>query len=204
MSTQPTTEQRVSSRTALRAALSQAWQQRTPRERQLMQIAAWVLIIFGLWSWAIAPALRTWHEAPTRQAALDATSGQMQQLQAQAQAFKKPQAVTRAEALRWLEDNIPTQLGAETRWQLQGERLSVQLSGSTPEQLASWLKQARERAQALPVQAQLQQASTESAGPAAGKVSGPTSTTKMSSPASQPDTTGQAVRWNGSLLLSLP
>jgi len=182
MSTQQTTEQRLSSLTALRAALSQAWQQRTPRERQLLQLAAWVLVTFGLWSWALAPALRTWQEAPTRQAALDATSKQMQQLQAQAQAFKKPQAVTRAEALRWLEDNIPTQLGTETRWQLQGERLSVQLSGSTPEQLASWLKQARERAQALPVQAQLQQAS----------------------PASKPDASEQAVRWSGSLLLSLP
>jgi general secretion pathway protein M len=106
----------------------------------------------------------------------------MQQLQAQAQAFKKPQAVTRAEALRWLEENIPTQLGTETRWQLQGERLSVQLSGTSPEQLASWLKQARERAQALPVQAQLQQAN----------------------PASKPDASEQAVRWSGSLLLSLP
>jgi general secretion pathway protein M len=200
MSTQQTTEQRLSSLTALRAALSQAWQKRTPRERLLVQLAAWVLVTFGLWSWAIAPALRTWQEAPTRQAALDATSNQMQQLQAQAKAFKKPQAVTRAEALRWLEDNIPNQLGAETRWQLQGERLSVQLSGSTPEQLASWLKQARERAQALPVQAQLQQASPESA----GKATGPISTTKLSNPASKPDTTGQAVRWNGSLLLSLP
>jgi general secretion pathway protein M len=168
--------------TALRAALSQAWQQRTSRERQLMLVAAWVLAATTLWSLAIAPALRTWQEAPTRQAALDATSKQMQQLQAQAQAFKKPQAVTRAEALRWLEENIPTQLGTETRWQLQGERLSVQLSGTSPEQLASWLKQVRERAQALPVQAQLQQAN----------------------PASKPDASEQAVRWSGSLLLSLP
>lgn len=172
----------MSSMTALRAALSQAWQQRTSRERQLMLVAAWVLAATTLWSLAIAPALRTWQEAPTRQAALDATSKQMQQLQAQAQAFKKPQAVTRAEALRWLEENIPTQLGTETRWQLQGERLSVQLSGASPEQLASWLKQARERAQALPVQAQLQQAN----------------------PASKPDASEQAVRWSGSLLLSLP
>jgi general secretion pathway protein M len=172
----------MSSMTALRAALSQAWQQRTSRERQLMLVAAWVLAATTLWSLAIAPALRTWQEAPTRQAALDATSKQMQQLQAQAQAFKKPQAVTRAEALRWLEENIPTQLGTETRWQLQGERLSVQLSGTSPEQLASWLKQARERAQALPVQAQLQQAN----------------------PASKPDASEQAVRWSGSLLLSLP
>lgn len=196
----PTTEQRVSPFTALRAALKQAWQQRTPRERQLMGAAAWVLVTLGLWSWAIAPALRTWHEAPARQAALDATSDQMQQLQAQAQAFQKPPAVTRAEALRWLEENIPTQLGAETRWQLQGERLSVQLSGTSPEQLASWLKQARERAQALPVQAQLQQASPAASGPAAG----PTSPTKLSSPGSTPDAAGQAVRWNGILLLSLP
>ena len=172
----------MSSMTALRVALSQAWQQRTARERQLMLVAAWVLVATALWSWAIAPALRTWHEAPTRQAALDATSKQMQQLQAQAQAFKKPQAVARAEALRWLEENIPTQLGTETRWQLQGERLSLQLSGTSPEQLASWLKQARERAQALPVQAQLQQAN----------------------PASKPDASKQAVRWSGSLLLSLP
>ena len=172
----------MNSMTALRAALSQAWQQRTSRERQLMLVAAWVLVATTLWSLAIAPALRTWQEAPTRQAALDATSKQMQQLQAQAQAFKKPQAVTRAEALRWLEENIPTQLGTETRWQLQGERLSVQLSGTSPEQLASWLKQARERAQALPVQAQLQQAN----------------------PASKPDASEQAVRWSGSLLLSLP
>jgi general secretion pathway protein M len=168
--------------TALRATLSQAWQQRTSRERQLMLVAAWVLAVTTLWILAIAPALRTWQEAPTRQAALDATSKQMQQLQAQAQAFKKPQAVTRAEALRWLEENIPTQLGAETRWQLQGDRFSVQLSGASPEQLASWLKQARERAQALPVQAQLQQAS----------------------PTNKPDASEQAVRWNGSLLLSLP
>jgi general secretion pathway protein M len=192
----PTTEQRVSSLTALRAALNQAWQQRTPRERQLMQVAAWVLMTFGLWSWAIAPALRTWHEAPTRQAALDATSAQMQQLQAQAQAFKKPQAVTRAEALRWLEDNIPTQLGAQTRWQLQGDRLSVQLSGTSPEQLAAWLAQARERAQALPVQAQLNSRPAEK--------SGPTAPPPVAGTPNPSEVAGNAIRWSGSLLLSLP
>ena len=180
--TTSTTEQSGTPRTDFRAALTQIWQQRTSRERQLMLVAAWTLTASVLWSLAVAPALRTWQEAPTRQAALDATSNQMQQLQAQAQAFKKPSAVNRTEALRWLEENIPKQLGAQTRWQLQGERLSVQLSGTSPEQLAYWLGQARERAQALPVQAQLQQAS----------------------PTNKPDASEQAVRWNGSLLLSLP
>ena len=154
----PSTEQKATTLTALRAALDRAWQQRSVRERQLMLAAAWLVLASALWSLALAPALRTWHEAPTRQASLDVTSSQMQQLQAQAKSFKKPSTVTRAEALRWLEENIPTQLGKETRWQLQGDRVSVQLSGTSPERLASWFTQARERAQALPVQAQLNQA----------------------------------------------
>jgi general secretion pathway protein M len=191
--TAPTTEHGAAPLTAFRAALTQAWQQRTARERQLMQIAAWFFVASALWNLAFAPALRTWHEAPNRQAALDATSKRMQQLQAQAQAFKKPSALTRAEALRWLEENIPNQLGAETRWQLQGDRLSVQLSGTSPEQLASWLAQARERAQVLPVQAQLQQASAQASEPA--------SATRMPS---KPDTASNPVRWSGTLQLSLP
>lgn len=185
--------------TALRAAFYQAWQQRSVRERQLMLVAAWLVLASALWSLALAPALRTWQEAPSRQALLDATSSQMQQLQAQAQAFKKPSTVTRTEALRWLEDNIPTQLGAQTRWQLQGERLSVQLSGTSPEQLASFLMQARARAQALPAQAQLNQAHADNSGPrASGKKPSP------SNPPGSPEANSHDVRWSGSLLLSLP
>lgn len=192
----PTSGQGATALTALRAALDHAWQQRSVRERQLMLVAAWLVLASALWSLALAPALRTWHEAPKRQAALDATSGQMQQLQAQAQAFKKPSAVTRAEALRWLEDNIPTQLGAETRWQLQGERLNVQLSGTSPERLAAWLAQARERAQSLPVQAQLNPTPAENTGPnASGKVT---------TSSGQSDAAINAVRWSGSLLMTLP
>jgi hypothetical protein len=79
---------------------------------------------------------------------------------------------------------------------LQGERLSVQLSGTTPDQLASWLRQARESAQALPVQAQLKQASAETTTP------NPSSKTPQAP--REPDAAGNPVRWNGSLLLSLP
>lgn len=192
----PSTEQEATTLTALRAALHQAWQQRSVRERQLMLVAAWLVLASALWSLAFAPALRTWHEAPKRQASLDATSSQMQQLQAQAKSFKKPSTVTRAEALRWLEENIPTQLGEETRWQLQGERLSVQLSGTSPERLASWLAQARERAQALPVQAQLNQSNAENTQPNASS--------KKPSPSSASEADSNGIRWNGTLLLSLP
>ena len=107
--------------------------------------------------------------------------------------------MTRAEALRWLEDNIPTQLGTETRWQLQGERLSVQLSGTSPERLASWLKQARESAQALPVQAQLNPAHADKPGPSASSKK-----PSPSNPPSPSEAGSHDVRWSGSLLLSLP
>lgn len=192
----PMTEPRAPLFAALRTAFHQAWQQRSAREQQLMRIAAWLLLAAALWSGALAPALRTWHEAPARQASMDATSQQMQQLQAQAQALKKPSAVTRAEAIRWLEENIPTQLGAQTRWQLQGERLSVQLADTSPERLASWLGQARERAQALPVQAQLQRLPAEVAKPQAPN--------SASNGTDKPELASHPVLWQGSLLLSLP
>lgn len=166
--------------------LQTAWQHRAPRERQLLSAAAVLLLLALMWHKAIAPALHTWREAPARQAALDAQTSRMQQLQAQAQSLKKPTPITRAEALRWLEANIPPSLGKDTKWSLQGEQLSVILSGTPADQLAAWLSNARERAQALPVQAQLQQ-------------------TPTANDASKSPTDGyHAVRWSGSLLLSLP
>jgi hypothetical protein len=120
----------------------------------------------------------------------------MQQLQAQALTLQKPSAVTRAEAIRWLEENIPNQLGAETRWQLQGDRLSVQLSDTPAEKLADWLGQARERAQVLPVQAQLRQPPADNAKPPAANTA--------ASAMGKPDEASRPVRWQGSLLLSLP
>jgi general secretion pathway protein M len=174
----------------LQRSLLAAWQQRTPRERQLLGVAAALLMAVMVWSLALAPALRTLHEASARQAALDVQTRQMQQLQAQAQALKAPTAITRAEAIRWLEANIPAGLGPDTQWRLQGERMAVTLSGTSPEQLATWLVQARTQAQALPVQAQLQQM------PAANAPA--TATAKPSAQRDQP------VRWSGTLLLSLP
>jgi general secretion pathway protein M len=169
---------------SLQQALQTAWGQRSPREKQLLSVAAAALALTLVWLVALGPALRTWQQAPAKQAELDAQTRQMQQLQAQAQNLKKPSAISRAEALRWLESHIPTGLGSEAKWRLQGERLNVTLSGTTPAQLAAWLSQAREQAQALPVQAQLQQQPP----PAAAKASGADS----------------PVLWSGSLLLSLP
>lgn len=171
---------------AWRQALHKVWVQRTPRERQLLGTFTLLLLLTLTWQVAIAPALRTWHEAPARQVALDTQTHQMQQLKAQALALQKTPAITRTEALRWLEAHMASGLGSDTQWHLQGERLSVTLSGTPANQLAAWLSQAREQAQALPVQAQLQQTPPPPAtakGPASGD---------------------SPVRWSGTLVLSLP
>ncbi|PUE34398.1 type II secretion system protein GspM [Limnohabitans sp. Jir72] len=179
----------------LRTALSAAWAQRSVRERQLLSLVAVVLALAAVWRIALAPALNTWHEAPARQAALDRQSAQMRQLQAQAQSLKKPSAVTRADALQWLERNLAS-LGTDAKLSLQGERASVSLQATPADGLALWLQQAREHAQALPVQAQLRQTTS----PAAPKL-GPAS---PAAKASDAPASSSAVRWSGTVVLSLP
>ena len=155
-----------------------AWARRSPREQQLLGIGFWVLSLAALWMLALAPALRTWQEAPARQALLDAQSQRMRQLQAQAQSLQKPVALSRADAAKWLEKNL-TELGPNARISLQGETATLSLQAAPAAALARWLSQARDHAQALPTQAQLQHASP-------------------------PGPNSLDVTWRGSLVLRLP
>jgi general secretion pathway protein M len=162
-----------------RSSWQATWARRSPREQVLLGAGIWVLGLFALWALALAPALRTWQEAPARQALLDNQSQRMRQLQAQAQGLQKPAAISRTDAALWLEKNL-AELGPNTRISLQGNSATLSLQAAPAAALAHWLSQARDNAQALPTQAQLQQVS----------------------PANQnnsPDAT-----WRGSLVLRLP
>ncbi len=162
--------------------LRQGWQaardRRSPRERLLLGLGIWVVSLAALWLLALAPALRTWQEAPARQALLDTQSQRMRQLQAQAQGLQKPRAIARIDAALWLEKNL-ADLGPNARISLQGDSATLSLQAAPAAALARWLSLARDNAQALPTQAQLQQVS-----PA-----------KADSP---------EVTWRGSLVLRLP
>jgi general secretion pathway protein M len=155
-----------------------AWARRSPREQQLLGIGFWVLALAALWMLALAPALRTWQEAPARQALLDTQSQRMRQLQAQAQSLQKPAALSRADAAKWLENSL-TELGPNALISLQGETATLSLQAAPAAALARWLSQARDHAQALPTQAQLQHASP-------------------------PGPNSLDVTWRGSLVLRLP
>jgi general secretion pathway protein M len=162
----------------LRQGWKAAWARRSPREQQLLGIGFWVLSLAALWMLALAPALRTWQEAPARQALLDTQSQRMRQLQAQAQSLQKPVALSRADAAKWLEKSLE-ELGPNARISLQGDSATLSLQAAPAAALARWLSQARDHAQALPTQAQLQHASP-------------------------PGPNSLDVTWRGSLVLRLP
>lgn len=164
--------------TPLSQGLQAAWSGRSPRERLLLGLGTWVLGLAVLWMLALAPALRTWQEAPSRQAQLDTQSLRLRQLQAQAQGLQKPRAIVRTDAALWLEKNL-AELGPNARISLQGDRATLSLQATPAAALARWLTLARDNAQALPTQAQLQQVS----------------------PAK---TDNPEVTWRGSLVLRLP
>ena len=192
------------------APLQQAWKQRSPREQQLLAWCAVLVLLASVWGLALAPALRIWQEAPERQARLDAQSQNMRQLQAQALDLQKPRAVPRNEAALWLEKSL-TELGPNAKISLQGEHATLSVEAVPPEALARWLSQARESAQALPIQAQLQQ-TTPSAPPSAnGSAKNRTTPGQALAPIPAPLTdqampvnAGETVLWRGSLVLRLP
>ncbi len=138
------------------AALQPLWMQRTPREKQLLRLAGALIVLVALWQLALTPAWHTWQKAPAQQARLDAQTQTMQQLKAQAQSLQKPNAISRVESAQWLEKNL-TELGPGPQVSVQGDRATLTLQAAPPEALARWLSLARERALAIPEQAQLQQ-----------------------------------------------
>ena len=116
------------------APLSAALDRLSPRERQAVLIALWVVGLVLLWWLAVGPALTTLREAPARHARLDAQLGQMQRMAASA-----------------------TALRSESTAQLSvlGDRATATLRGTPPAALAQWLAQVRINARLLPLESQL-------------------------------------------------
>ena len=167
------------------AAVQAFWAARPPRERRLLALAAVVIGSALLWQIAMAPALQTWREAPAKQTTLDVQTGQMLQWQAQAKGLQTTAPLSRTAALQRLESSAAQWLGPDARVSLQGEQVRITLKAAPADGLSRWLEQARNQAQALPTQAQLQRAAVAAPSPA--------------TPAS-----GSAVAWSGTLVLSLP
>ena len=162
-------------------AWRQAWDARSPREQTLLRAAAILLAVVVVWQWAWAPAWRTWQEAPARQVAIDGQTQRMLQWQVQAKSLQKPSTISRAEATQWLEKNL-ADLGPNAKISLTGDDVTLRVEAAPALAMARWLSQAREHAQTLPHQAQMQQAQPQQ--------------TNSPSP--------NEVLWQGTLVLRLP
>lgn len=192
------------------ASLGQAgqtlWRSRSSRERLGLTLAASLIALALLWQIGLAPALRTWQEAPTRQATLDAQRERLLQLQQQAQALQALPRVGQEEALRWLQGPAIEALGPGAQVRVQGDQVQVQLQAASPEGLTRWLRQAREQARALPQQVQLQQAALPTAGSATTSSSASATAAQKAPAVSRPAGAAAAtggLAWKGSLVLKL-
>jgi general secretion pathway protein M len=163
----------------LRAQAQARWQALSPREQRGVSVLGALLGVLLFCSIAIAPALNTLRDSDNRRAQIGQQQTHMLALQAQAQALKARTLLSRDEALRSLQSLTP---GAQMQLNVQGDRVTVQLKAVPATTLASWLTQARNQAQALPVEAHLTRNTT--------------GTTPVSN--------ANVVVWDGNLVLSLP
>ena len=167
------------------------WQALAPRERSLVLAATLLVAAALLWWLALAPALRTLREAPTRHAELDAQLERVQTLAAEAQQLQADASTrpTQTEAQRALQ-TATADLGHAASTQFIGDRATTRLKNLPATALAPWLAQVRGNARSVPVEAHLTRSATPPA-PTTGS-------------ATAPSTTPTDPRWDGSIVLSLP
>ena len=149
------------------------------KDRQRLLVLAAVFLALMLWTWNLAPALKTLREVPLQLSQLDA---QTQQLKAmQAQILQKSPRIKPNEANSLLQKAASELLGGGARLNIEGSRATLTLSGVSADTLAQFLASARVQSQAMPIEAHLQKFSA--AGPA---------------------NKDSKELWRGALILSLP
>jgi general secretion pathway protein M len=171
----------MSTRTQLRAQALTWWQGLSPRDQHLASLGVTCLGIFLFWLIAIAPALSTLRDSDHQRAHISQQQAQMLALQAQTNALQTRPPLSRDEALRRLQSISPS---PQVQLNTQGDRVSVQLKAVSAPSLANWLTQARNQAQALPLEAHLTRSNSTGSNNAAN--------------------TNSTVVWDGNLVLRLP
>jgi general secretion pathway protein M len=140
--------------------LQARWQALAARERALVAGAIVLVLIALLWWLAVAPALAMLRSAESQHRALDEQLGRMGALQQQAKALQSQRKLSADEAQRALEDAVRQHLGTSARMTMAGDRITLTLTGTPADALATWLAQARINARALPTEARLTHGAT--------------------------------------------
>lgn len=139
----------------IQSELARKWGLLAPREQQLVAAAVALVLAALLWWLLLAPPLAVMRAAQAQHRALDGQLQRMLGLQAQAKALQSQPRQTLEETTRVLEATVREKLGATARINIAGERVTVSLTGASPDALGQWLTQARTNARALPAEARL-------------------------------------------------
>ncbi len=145
------------------------------KDRKLIQYLALALVFSLLWFWNIAPALKTYQEAPLQLAQLERQTENLKALQAQALALQKAPRVKVQNVGAVLQQSLTEIFGNSAKLNLEASRATLTLNNVSAEALAQFLAAARTQAQAMPIEAKLQK-----------------------------NKTGNVEVWRGTLILSLP
>ena len=145
------------------------------KDRQKIQYLALALFIGLLWFLNIAPALKTYQEAPLQLAQLESQTDTLKSLQAQALALQKAPRMKVQDANALLQQTATDILGNGAKLNLEATRATLTLNSVSANALAQFLTAARKQAHALPIEAKLQKVKA-----------------------------GEQEVWRGTLILSLP
>jgi general secretion pathway protein M len=130
------------------------------KDRQRLKYLALGLFLSLLWFWNIAPALKTYREAPQQLAQLELQSHYLKSLQTQAVALQKAPRMNAQNASAALQQTASEILGSSAKLNVEAGRATLNLTPTSADTLAQFLASARIKAYALPVEAQLQKTKT--------------------------------------------
>jgi len=141
---------------ALSMRFFNTWQALPEKDRQRLLVLAAIFLALMLWTWNLAPALKTLREVPLQLSQLDAQTQQLKAMQAKAQALQKSPRIKAHEAVSLLQKTASEVLGNGARLNIEGTRATLTLSGVSADSLTQFLALARAQSQAMPIEAHLQ------------------------------------------------
>lgn len=165
------------------------------QDRLRLQWLLAVLVLILVWTFNVAPALKTWREAPALLLQLEAQTQSVKAMQAQAQSLQKAARLSSADAASQLQQSVAEVLGSDAKLSLEGSRATLTLSGVSAENLAQFLTTARTKSHALPLEAHLQKFENANANTNPNANGNAPAKTKSS---------GASQLWRGTLILNLP
>lgn len=138
-----------------RQQFDERWTAMAPRERLMVQVLAWALIVILVVMVGLRPAWRQLNETPVRLQAAEVELEQMRRLAQEAQQLRQRPPVPPVQAEAALRASVE-RLGRAARLNIQADRATVNFSGVSGAVLADWLQEVRGAARARVVEADVQ------------------------------------------------